>query len=120
MTKENCFSVAINFHDILGYIEYDGETKTANVVLPDEEGKRLAEKYLSEPHDIRVPHNNLLDFSVERIDPLADVKSFQIALTRLWQETLVHVDWSRPVEFVKKYPTLASLPKNGEPFTLTE
>ena len=35
----NNFSVAINYHDILGYIEYDGEKKEAVVTLPDEKGK---------------------------------------------------------------------------------
>jgi hypothetical protein len=67
-----------------------------------------------------VPHDNLVDFTEETIDPLADVRSFQIALTRIWEETEVYVDWSRPVEFIKKYPTLDSLPKGGEHFELSE
>lgn len=116
----NNFSVAINYHDILGYIEYDGEKKEAVVTLPDEKGKALVEKYIHENHKIKIPHNTLLDFSEEEIDPLVDVKSFQLALTRLWEDTEVHVDWSRPVEFVKKYPTLESLPKGGVPFELHE
>ena len=44
-----------------------------------------------------------MDFTPEEIDPLADVKSFKLALTRLWNETKVHVDWSRPVDYVKAH-----------------
>ena len=28
-------------------------------------------------------------------------KHFKLALTRLWEATDVHVDWSRPVDYVK-------------------
>ncbi len=115
----NTFSVAVNYHDILGYIEYDGDKKAAHVVLPDETGRKLAEEFLSAPHQVRVPRETLLDFTEETIDPLASVRHFQIALTKLWEETGVHVDWSRPVEFVKKYPSLADLPKGGVPFELS-
>lgn len=116
----NTFSVAIHYNDVLGYIEYDEDTHKAVVTLPDEKGKKLAEDYLSTTHQIRVPHETLVDFSEETIDPLADVRSLQIALTRIWEATEVYVDWSRPVEFVKKYPTLDSLPKGGEHFELSE
>lgn len=109
------FSVAISYHDALGYIEYDGDSRQAHVTLPDDKGRSLTEEYLNKTHEIRVPHETLLDFSQETIDSLADVRSFQIALTRLWEETEVHVDWSRPVEFIKKYPTLDSLPRGGAP-----
>lgn len=115
---ENTFSVAISYHDTLGYIEYDGVSRSAHIVLPDEKGRALAEAYLHAPHEILVPHETLLDFSEETIEPLRDVRSFQIALTRLWEATEVHVDWSRPVAFIKKYPTLESLPKGGVPFDL--
>lgn len=116
---ENTFNVAISYHDTLGYIEYDGASRSAHIVLPDEKGRALTEEYLHTAHAILVPHETLLDFSEENIDPLRDVRSFQIALTRLWEATEVHVDWSRPVEFIKKYPTLDSLPKGGVKFDLT-
>ena len=98
------FSVAISYGRDLGYIEYDGEEKTAAVTLADEEGKKLTENYLAAPHVIKIPHETLMDFTDETIDPLADEKSLKIALTRLWNETGVHVDWSRPVEYVKEHP----------------
>ena len=34
----------------------------------------------------------------------ADKESFTLALTRLWNETGVQVDWSRPVDYVKEHP----------------
>ena len=120
MEQNNKFSVAIHYGDILGYIEYDGDAKKAVVTLADEEGRKKAEDYLAVPHEIAVPNMTLLDFETKTIDPMADVRSFQIAMTRIWEETEVYVDWSRPVEFVKKYPTLDSLPKGGGEFTLEE
>ncbi len=120
MEQENKFSVAIHYGDTLGYVEYDGDTKKAVVTLADEEGKKKAEDYLASSHEIAVPDMTLLDFETKTIDPLADVRSFQIAMTRIWEATEVYVDWSRPVAFVKKYPTLDSLPKGGEEFTLEE
>ena len=97
------YSVAIQYRRELGYIEYDGEKKTATVVLDDEDGRRAVEKYLAEKHEIGVPHENLRDFSKELIDPTADVESFKTALTRLWEATDIHVDWSRPVDYVKEH-----------------
>ena len=102
---ENKFSVAISFGHDLGWIDYDGESKTATVNIKNEEARSLTEKYLAETHSINVPHETLMDFTPEEIDPLADVKSFKLALTRLWNNTKVHVDWSRPVDYVKKHPS---------------
>lgn len=96
------FSVAISYNGALGYIEY-GDGK-AIVVLGDDEGKRKAEEYLSAIHEIEIPHETLLDFTKEQIDPQADVESLKVSLTRMWEATGVHVDWSRPVEYVKQHP----------------
>lgn len=101
---EKNFSVAISYKDNLGYVEYDAAKKKINVVLNDEEGKKKAEEFLSQAHVIAVPHETLLDFTEEKIDPVFDVESFQIVMTRLWEATGVHVDWSRPVEYVKTHP----------------
>ena len=120
MEQENKFSVAIHYEDALGYIEYDGDAKKAVVTLPHEEGKKKAEAYLATTHEIAVPNMTLMDFETKTIDPMADVRSFQIAMTRIWEETEVYVDWSRPVSFVKQFPTLDSLPKGGVEFTLEE
>ncbi len=108
---ENIFSVAIQYREILGYIEYDAAAKSMNVVLEDAAGKAAAEKFMQETHEIRVPHETLLDFTTETIQPLADLASFKLGLTRLWENTDVHVDWSRPVEYVKQHRTLADTAK---------
>lgn len=101
---EENFSVAISYGENLGYVEYDDAQKKVIVVLADEEGKRKAENFLSTIHEIKIPHKTLLDFTAEKIDPQADVESLKIALTRLWEATGVHVDWSRPVDYVKTHP----------------
>jgi len=98
------FSVAISYGENLGYVEFDEATKKVIVVLGDEEGRLKAEKFLSEVHEIKIPHETLLDFTTEKINPQADAESLKIALTRLWENTGVHVDWSRPVEYVKLHP----------------
>ena len=98
------FSVAISYGENLGYVEYDDAQRKVIVVLGDEEGKRKAEDFLTQIHEIKIPHETLLDFTAEKINPQADVESLKIALTRLWEATGVHVDWSRPVEYVKLHP----------------
>ena len=98
------YSVAISYQNDLGYIEYDGEAKKATVVLANEEGKRLTEDYLAKVHEIAVSHETLMDFTEETVDPQADEESLKLALTRLWNATQVHVDWSRPVDYVKAHP----------------
>lgn len=98
------FSVAISYDGSLGYVEYDDAQKKIIVVLGDEEGRRKAEDFLTKVHEIKIPHETLLDFTAERINPQADVESLKIALTRLWEATGVHVDWSRPVDYVKAHP----------------
>ena len=98
------YRVAISYQRDLGYIEYDENNKTATVYLDNEEGKKLTEDYLAVPHEIKVPHKTLMDFTTENVDPVADLKSFQLAITRLWNTTGVHVDWSRPVDYVIANP----------------
>lgn len=98
------YSVAISYKNDLGVIEYDENTKEVNVILANEEGKKLTLDYLHTIHEINVPHNTLMDFTPETIDPLADEKSLKLALTRLWNNTKVHIDWSRPVDYVKANP----------------
>ena len=97
------FSVAISFRGSLGWVEFDEATKKVIVNLGDDEGKKLAEDFLSTPHKIKVPHETLLDFTEETFDANDSADSLKIVLTRLWEATGVHVDWSRPVEYVKAH-----------------
>ena len=77
------YSVAISYGDVLGWIDYDAASRSATVNLS---------------------HETLMDFTKENVTPLADRGSFELALTRLWNETNVQVDWSRPVDYVKAHP----------------
>ena len=101
---KDIYSVAISYKNDLGYVDYDEENKSITVTLANDEGKSLTEKFLNEVHDIKVPHQTLLDFTIEKIDPHESIKNFQLAMTKLWESTGVHVDWSRPVDYVKLHP----------------
>ena len=83
--EDKIYSVAVSCRGVNGWVEYDTEAKTVKVFLDDEKAVADAEKFLSEKHVIKVPHESLLDFT---------------------ENTEVHVDWSRPVEYVKAHPTL--------------
>lgn len=91
------FRVAVHYDNDNGYIEYDSVNNKMKVALVDEAKRHEAEEFLSRPHVIGVPQNTIRDFKDETIEPLKDVRSFKLALTRLWENTGVHVDWSRPV-----------------------
>ncbi len=95
------YSVAISCYDDLGYIEYDATEKKVNVVLANEQAKQAVENFLATRLSLQVPHETLHDFTDIEIDPLDNLDSLQLALTRLWEATDVHVDWSRPVDYVK-------------------
>ena len=98
------YSVAISYKNDLGWIDYDADAKKITVNLANDEGKAKAEAFLGKKLTLQVPHETLMDFTHETIDPLADLKSLQTALTRLWGATNVSVDWSRPVEYVRLHP----------------
>ena len=98
------YSVAISYGDVLGWIDYDATARAATVNLADEKGRAAVEDFLAAAHEVEVPHETLMDFTKESVAPLADKESFTLALTRLWNETGVQVDWSRPVDYVKEHP----------------
>ncbi len=98
------FSVAISYNGSLGYVEYDEAARKVNVVLGDEDGRKKAEDFLSKTHQILIPHETLLDFTAENFNASDNAESLKIVLTRLWEAVGVHVDWSRPVEYVKENP----------------
>lgn len=94
---ENTYCVAIHFNEDIGYVEYNEVERKANVVLGDELKKTAVEEFLAKVHEIRVPQETVRDFADKKVDALADLESFKLALTRLWGQTGVYVDWSRPV-----------------------
>ena len=98
---ENKYSVAISCHDDLGYMEYDESTQTVDIILANEAAKKRVEEFLHTDLTIQIPHETLHDFTTVTINPLENTEMLQLALTRLWETTDVHVDWSRPVGYVK-------------------
>ena len=98
------YSVAISYGDVLGWIDYDVASRSATVNLADEKGRTAVEEFLAADHEVEVPHETLMDFTKETVTPRADRGSLELALTRLWNETNVQVDWSRPVDYVKAHP----------------
>lgn len=91
------FRVAIHHRNDNGYIEYDLTTKKMNVVLADETKRQEVEKYLASEHTIRTAQKTLIDFEAAKTIPGESIEKFKLALTRLWENTGVLVDWSRPV-----------------------
>lgn len=99
------YSVAISFGKDLGWLDYDAAAKAAEAHIANATAKEHIESFLQKKHTIGVPHESLTDFTPVELDPLADEKSFALAITRLWEETGVSVDWSRPVDYVKAHPS---------------
>ena len=110
---EEVYSVAISCRNEMGWVEYNPADQSIGVFIGDEKAKEDAMEFLSKTHEINLPQGSLRVFKPEVIDPKKDVRSFQIALTRLWEATEVHVDWSRPVDYVKEHPRLDQ--KEGQP-----
>ena len=83
------FTVTLNHHAHYGYVEYDPETKTANVVLDVPEAKARVEEFLSKGETIR-------QFVTKTLMPLDSLENFKNCLGRLWFNTGVRVEWSMP------------------------
>ena len=69
-----------------GYIAYDKDAKTVDVVLPDAQRVEQVKNYLQESQ------------AVENAVGLDTYENLKLALTRMWVRIGVQVDWSRPAE----------------------
>lgn len=91
------YTVTINYHGHYGYIEYDPETKAAEVHLDMAEPRAAVEKYLREPHTFLVPGTkDIRDFSEATLNPLDSTESLELCLTQMWDQIDVRVEWSMP------------------------
>lgn len=91
------FSVTINYNCSYGYVEYDTDTKTAVVHLPVDGVRKAVEKFLQTPITMDVPgKGDVRNFVTKRMKPLENLASFKDAMTRLWVNTNVRVEWSMP------------------------
>lgn len=93
----NLYRVAVHYNGDNGYIEYDKGAKTVRVALREGQVRQAAEAYFAAAMTIAVPQTGLTDFAPRVIQPKESVEEFELAMTRLWEKTGVHVDWSRPV-----------------------
>ncbi len=93
---EELYRVAIHHDNDCGYIEYDPETKKVKVMLADAVTRKAVETFLHSRHMLRQARN-LLEFADLAAVPTENLALLKLALTMLWQQTGVFVDWSRPV-----------------------
>ena len=95
--KDRVFKVVIHFAAEYGQIEYDAQEKKVKVELSDSTKRQAVEKYLTSPHVIEdADGNDLLTFHPKTITPTESLSGLKLALTRMWHQTEVYVDWSRP------------------------
>jgi hypothetical protein len=91
------FTVTLDYLGRYGFMEYDPETKkvTISLNLPDKEA--AIQKFLDAPVTLSIPNGETIrDFATIVVNPLEDVKSFKLAITKLWSATGVRVEWSMP------------------------
>lgn len=91
------FRVAIHYGDAVGTIEYDDVRHDFCVHLADAEKRREVEEFLCAKHVFNIARKTLRDFQACEFFPVESVDKFKIALTEVWKNTGVFVDWSRPV-----------------------
>jgi len=94
---EELFRVAIHYANDCGYIEYDPDTRKIKVILGNSAKRGEVEAFLSRNHVIRVAQQTLRDFKESIGFPPDNLGTLQMVLTKLWEDTGVFVDWSRPV-----------------------
>lgn len=91
------FRVAIHYGNDLGVIEYDSDTKNFRVTLGNTIKRREVEEFLRAKHVFKLVRHTLRDFQTCEFYPVENLEKFKIALTEVWKNTGVFVDWSRPV-----------------------
>lgn len=99
----NTFTVTLNYNCNYGFVEYNEETKTAAVTLPVAEAKAAVEAFLAKPLTLDVPQGETIrDFVTKTLEPLSNMENFKVAMTRLWGQTGVRVEWSMPPGLAEK------------------
>ncbi len=94
MTKS---TVTLNDWGRYGYAEYNDKQKTVNIVLERPEVKEKVNAFFNKELTLEIPKgDNLQDFVAITINPLESEKNFNLALTKLWVNTDVKVEWSMP------------------------
>jgi hypothetical protein len=97
ITLKDVFRVAIHFDNDCGYIEYNPTKKIATVILANLVKRREVEDFLNSKHIVLVAQRTLREFGEMSAIPTESLETLKLMLTRLWEQTGVYVDWSRPV-----------------------
>ena len=93
------YKVAIHYDQECGQVEYNPQTNEVFVTLGHPQKKKAVEDYLSKAQTMPVADgSDLVTFHTRQLKANDSIESFKIVLTRLWQNTGVYVDWSRPVK----------------------
>ena len=91
-------SFTLNYNGHYGYLDYNEETHEMTVFIPD--GEAAAQKvrdFLNQPRKLEVPTDECTyHFGEITVDPRKSWEDCQQALTRLWVNTGVLVEWSMP------------------------
>ena len=92
------FCVSIHYGvNSRGYIRYNPIEKAAEVSLPEKAWKEKVEAYLLTEHCIE-DATGLDTYRSVCIYPLESLENLKLALTRMWSQIDVQVDWTRPPE----------------------
>lgn len=96
------YKVTFNVGSTYGYIAYDQAEKSVSVHYPDQATVATIQKWLSEEHEINTPDKggSTTDFSPKRYLAARSLHDFETVLTRIWQHTGIHIDWSLPSEYI--------------------
>lgn len=80
-----------------GFLQYNKETKEFEVHLPEEQWVQRVKEYLTKIHTIKHA-TGLNTYDELTIEPLSSLDNLKLALTRMWENNKVQVDWGIPVE----------------------
>ncbi len=77
-----------------GHISYNPSTKSLTVRFPDDDIVEDIEEYLNTPRVFRIPESQQLDdFREETAKPTDSTMHMNLALSTLWANTDVMVNW---------------------------
>ena len=96
-------TVTLNYNGSYGFVEFNDETKELKIEIPNHEDMvQKVREYLTTPHTMDVPGKaSLCEFETVTVNALDSVAQFKLALTRLWVNTEVLVEWSMPPHMVE-------------------
>ncbi|RLC88905.1 MAG: hypothetical protein DRJ03_01300 [Chloroflexi bacterium] len=79
-----------------GYVTYDEETKTSEVVFTDQKAAKAIRRYLDTERDFWIPvSQDLEDYEVIRRKPLSDRCYWELSLCTLHAHLGIWVSWDK-------------------------